>query len=899
MIRRLILSLIALAALAATKPAATTRSSAKPPADSRAAPNPAAVVTDVSNERAPATQGATRTATTAPKEKIASTRTSVATTAATQPESKPVPLLSAEEAAKTFNLPPGFRAEVVAAEPLVQQPVAMEFDPDGRLWVVEMRGYMPTVDGKGEDEPNGRITILEDLDGDGAMDKRTIFLDQLVMPRSLGLVNGGALVGVPPRLLFVRDTDGDMRADDVQTLFEDYGDRGNPEHQANGPLYGIDNWIYNSNYGRRLRYVDHKWVSAPVPTLGQWGLSQDDFGRLFHDTNSDHLRGSAIAPHYASRNPNWIPASADTQIDNDQNCWPAHPSAVNRGYREGFLRDGRLAKFTAACGPVIYRGDLFPEEFRGNAFVCEPSANLVRRTVLKEKPDGSIEGENAYKRREFIASTYERFRPVNCYNGPDGALYVVDMHHGLLQHRQYLTDYAKKLYLDRDLDQFLLTGRIYRIVPDGSKPVGRPRLSRATTPQLVKQLSHPNGWWRDTAQRLLVERRDPAATKLLRATARSNPSSLARIHALWTLEGLSALDVPTAQAALRDEHPRVRAAAIRASEALLAQPRRASRLLAGVLKLADDDDVHVRLQFVLSTAPLNSPDVDEAIDAILRNGGGESYVLRDAAISGMRGRELSFLRRIMDDPQWSQPSAGRHDVITDYCRAIIKSADRRAVAGLLDLLAEQSADQQWRQLAMLEAFPEPDKSAARRRRSQQARIALDAPPTALMKLSTSGSNAVRARLDKVDAMFTWPGKPLEPAPKVEPLTPQQQARFERGRVVYTSVCGQCHKPDGMGQVGLAPPLVNSEFVLGPDSRLSRIVMQGLRGPIEVQGKQYNLDMPGLAALDDEQIAAVLTYIRREWGHAADPVEPKAVKDVRGATSGRREAWTAKELEIFH
>ncbi|MEA2708384.1 MAG: hypothetical protein QOF78_985, partial [Phycisphaerales bacterium] len=791
------------------------------------------------------------------------------------------------------------------AEPLVQQPVAMEFDPDGRIWVVEMRGYMPTPEGKGEDQPNGRISILEDTDGDGAMDKRTIFLDQLVLPRAVALVNGGVLVGVPPRLLYCRDTDGDDRADEVTTLFEDYGDRGNPEHQANGPMHAIDNWIYNANYGRRLRRVDGKWVSSPVPTLGQWGIAQDNFGRLFHDTNSDHLRGSVIPPHYASRNPNWTAASADTQILDDQNCWPAHDTSVNRGYREGFLRNGRLAKFTAACGPVIYRGDLFPKEFSGNAFVCEPSANLIRRAVLTEKPDGTIDGDNAYKNKEFIASTYERFRPVNLYNGSDGALYVVDMHHGLLQHRQYLTDYAKKLYLDRDLDKFLLTGRIYRIVPDGMKPAARPKLSKATTPQLVLQLAHPNGWWRDTAQRLLVERRDPAATKLLRAMARSNKSPLGRLHAIWTLEGLSQLDVATATAALKDENPKARAAAIRASESLLSSSsasKQPSPLVASILKLAEDPSIDVRLQFVLSIAPLNLSAGDDAIDEILRDGdggGGESYVLRDAAITGMRGREIAFVRRIMNDPKWSAQSKGRHDVITDFCRAIIKSGNGRAVAGLLDLMAAQPAEQQWRQLAMLEAFPEPEKTATRRRRAPQKQITLDAPPVALVKLSTSGSDAVRSRLEKVDAMFTWPGKPVEPPPKVEPLTAEQQARFERGKQQYALICGQCHKPDGLGQAGLAPPLVNSEYVLGPETRLARIVLQGLRGPVEIQGKTFNLDMPSLGALDDEQVAAALTYVRREWGHTADPVDPKAVKDVRGATSGRREAWTTKELEIFH
>jgi mono/diheme cytochrome c family protein len=382
--------------------------------------------------------------------------------------------------------------------------------------------------------------------------------------------------------------------------------------------------------------------------------------------------------------------------------------------------------------------------------------------------------------------------------------------------------------------------------------------------------------------------------------ARSNNFPLARLHAIWTLEGMSQLDAATAMAALKDEHPRVRAAAIRASEPLLASPKSSSSsaLLAKVLKLADDPSIDVRIQFVLSVAPLNHPEGDDAIDGILRNGGGESYVLRDAAISGMRGREIAFLRRITSDPQWAEKSKGRHDVITDFSRAIVKSADRQAVAGLLDLMAAQSNQQQWRQLAMLEAFPEPEKNAARRRRAVTKQIALDAPPVALMKLSTSGSDAVRSRLGKVDAMFTWPGKPVEPLPKVEPLTAEQQARFERGKLQYGLICGQCHKPDGMGQAGLAPPLVNSEYVLGPETRLARIVLQGLRGPVEIQGKTFNLDMPSLAALNDEQIAAALTYVRREWGHTADPVEPKAVQDVRGATSGRREAWTLKELEIF-
>lgn len=806
--------------------------------------------------------------------------TSAPTTTYGALKSSPVPFLSPEEAASTFNLPKGLHAEVVAAEPLVQQPIAMEFDPDGRLWVVEMRGYMQDSHGKGEDEPTGRITMLEDLDGDGAMDRRTIFLDGLVMPRSVGLTGAGVLVGAPPRLLLCRDTDGDGKSDVQTTLLSDYGLRGNPEHEANGTMHALDNWIYIADYGRRLRYLDGKWVSSTVPDIGQWGICQDDFGRLFHNTNSDQLRGSLIPPHYAARNPNWASPSANAQIAADQDVWPAHDTALNRGYREGFLRNDRLAKFTGACGPVIYRGDLFPHEFYGNGFVCEPTANVIRRNVLKETGDGGISGENAYDKRDFIASTYERFRPVNLYNGPDGALYIVDMHHGLIQHKQFLTDYARKLYLDRELDKHLLTGRIYRIVPDGAKPVARPRLSQATAAQLVQQLAHPNGWWRDTAQRLLVERHDPAAIPLLRTMATSHPFALARLHALWTLHGTKDLDDATRRAALADADPKSRAAAIRMSEPKLGEE---------VLKLAGDANPDVRLQFVLSASALNSPAMESAVAGILRDHG-ENYLLRDAAISGLHGRETAMLRRIMNDASWSTSSAGRADVITDLSRAIIKSAEGPPVAMLLDMMASQTPSQAWRQVAMLEAFPDADKG------KRAKKIALDVRPKALAILTVAPNDTVRERADKLAALFTWPGKPVEAEPAVIPLTAEQQARFELGKQQYATICGQCHKPDGMGQLGLAPPLVGSEWVLGSDTRLIRIVLHGLRGPINIGDKTFNLDMPSLGVLDDEKIAAALTYVRREWGHTAAAVEPRTVKDIRGATQGRKEAWSIKELQ---
>ncbi|MEO6436641.1 MAG: PVC-type heme-binding CxxCH protein [Tepidisphaeraceae bacterium] len=846
----------------------------------------------------------TRSVTTAPT--TAATTTATRATdknpiPTTQPESPdlPVPFLTAEEAIATFNLPPGFRAEVVAAEPMVQHPVAMTFDADGRIWVCEMRGYMPNPQGSGEEAPAGRVSILEDTNGDGRMDKSTLFMDKLVLPRAIAIVRDGALVAVPPNLFFCRDTNGDGTADEKTIVAPDFGDpRQNPEHQANGLVLGLDNWLHNANYGRRLRDVAGKWTFDSVPDIGQWGISQDDFGRLFTNNNSNYLRADLVPSHYTSRNPHYGGSGANIEIDSDQTCWPAHPSAVNRGYRDNYLRDGRLRNFTATCSPLVYRGDLFPKEFRGNVFVAEPSANLIRRAVLTEQ-GLELTGKNAYDSREFLASTYERFRPVSLYNGPDGALYVVDMHHGLLQHRQYLTPYLKHKYLGRLLDQFLLTGRIYRIVPDSAKIAPTPGLSKAKSADLIAALSHPNGWMRDTAQRLLVERNYSGATGAIKKLATSGETPLARLHALWTLEGMRRLDAATVRAALNDSDPRVRAAAIRVSEFLLNHGR-ADEIITDVLKLSGDADPHVRLQFALTLSEIGSPQVEQAIAALLHDVS-DSYT-RDAVITGLRGRELEFIEKLLGDARhWQSPGAseaasesaaekdpkrvaafGRAKTLAALARAVRGEGKPRRIARLLDLMSTQTGSLAWRQEAMIQGITE-----VRRTRP----LLLDAEPTGLAKLKASPEQA-----PVLQAMFVWPGKagyvpPLPPPP----LTPPQQARFVAGKNVYAATCMQCHKSDGMGQVGLAPPLVDSDWILGPEERVARIVLNGIRGPITIGGVRFNLDMPGLGTLRDEQVADVLTYVRREWDHAANPVAPETIARIRAELNGRSEAWTEKEL----
>ncbi|MGH8248595.1 MAG: DUF7133 domain-containing protein, partial [Gammaproteobacteria bacterium] len=330
----------------------------------------------------------------------------------------PAPPLSPDAAVRKFKLRPGFRVELFASEPMVESPVAAQFDDDGRLWVVEMRGYMRNVDGAGEDTPVGRVSILEKTDEEGCADKCTVFLEGLVMPRTMLHVRGGVLIAEPPNLWFYpieNDKPGPRVA-----VATDFGSQQNPEHTANSLVLAMDNWIYSLYHPWRYRFLGGKWQREPMPQRVQWGLSQDDFGRLFYTSNADHLRGDLVPSHYFS---GWQKAPGiGVQIAKDQTLWPARMNpGVNRGYGPRSLRpDGTLEKFTAACGTCIYRGDALPG-CAGNAFVCEPAANLIRRDLLREQA-GAITAHNAYDKNEFLASTDELFRPVNLYTGPDGAL---------------------------------------------------------------------------------------------------------------------------------------------------------------------------------------------------------------------------------------------------------------------------------------------------------------------------------------------------------------------------------------------------------------------------------------------------------------------------------------------
>lgn len=804
-----------------------------------------------------------------------------------------------EAALETFQLPEGLRIEPVAAEPMVEDPVAISFDERGRMYVVEMRGYMHDIEAKGEDQPIGRIKLLEDADGDGRMDKATVFLDGLIMPRAVLACRGGALVAEPPELAFWEDTDDDGVADKKTIVAIDYGKRGGqPEHMANTPTLAVDNWVYSAGHYARFRYMRGKWVGEFTRSRGQWGLSQDDAGRLFYCYNSDLARADLLPAQYVGRNPYHAGASFfNAQLIRNQEVWPSHPTpGVNRGYERNQLReDGTLRTATAAGGNGIYRGDLLPPEFSGNLFVPEPSGNLIKRLILTES-GGRIAAENAYEGVDFLTSTDERFRPVQVCTGPDGALYLVDMYRGVLQHRGFLTHYLIKNIKQRNLETPIHWGRIYRIVPEGAEPA-RVELPK-DPPALIEHLAHSNGWVRDTAQRLLVEQNDRKTVSRLKKLARGGPTPLARLHALWTLEGMGRLEAPTTLAALADDDPEVRAAAIRLCEPLLVPGPAREAALDKLLARIEDPSPGVQLQLALTLGMVPSPEAEAGLARLLAASPADPDLLRDAVLSGLRGRELEFTARVLESDAGSKRDKERAETLTALARSVMAERRTARVRGLLDLVAGEASGS-WRQVALLEGMsPKSNPGGANGSGAPAVKlIHLDEQPEALPALLENSDTDVRTLAERLDARLAWPGKPgVPPPPKIEPLTPDQQARFERGREVYANACAICHQPNGLGMDGLAPPLVDSEWVHGPPARLARVVLHGLTGPITVNGAQYNMEMPALPTLTDAEVAAVLTYIRREWEHAADPVDEELVAKVRRETDGRAELWTAKELQ---
>jgi len=559
----------------------------------------------------------------------------------------PAPVLDVNDALKTFETAPGFVVEAFAAEPLVDKPVALDYDPAGRLWICEMVGYMPDIDGNGEDIPQGRIVVVEDTTGDGQADKRTVFLDKVFLPRAIAVFPDGILFTDDNELLFVK-RDGLTPVGEPEVAVKDFVEGGNVEHKSNGLMHGLDNWLYNAKSNKRVRRIDGRWVMETTVYRGQWGIAKDDYGRLYHNNNSTFLFGDYLAPNLLQGNPGVNLKSNDHSQLGPNSTWPIRVTpGVNRAYMakvNGYNADTldpkthKLTSTTAAAGLTVYRGTNYPAEWYGRGLVTESAVNLLKAIDINEQ-SGRLTGSHPLGNSEWVASTDERFRPVNIYNSPDGAVHVLDMYHGIIQHKTFLTSYLRQQYLDRGLDgPGAGHGRIYRVRHQAGKLERPADLDTLSSDDLVKLLAHPNGWHRDMAQRVLIGRGDDAIVPLLEKLAAIDAHPLGQIHAIWTLEGLGGLTAATIARATAAKDPKVVCSALWASTHL---PAAELAKLESVLVSMRPTDNEVKIYLARALGPLGTPAAFDRLAALLASDAKTPFV-KAAAFSGLNGRELEF-----------------------------------------------------------------------------------------------------------------------------------------------------------------------------------------------------------------------------------------------------------------
>jgi mono/diheme cytochrome c family protein len=529
------------------------------------------------------------------------------------------PLSPAEETGR-FLLPPGYRIQPVLTEPAIEQPGAIAFDANGRMYVLELRTYMLTADSKDELEPRSRISRWEDRNNDGVYETGTTFVDGLVFPRFVLPYGKDCILTMESdadNVYKYTDTNGDGKADKKELFTNKYGRSGNVEHQQAFLFWGMDNWLYSTVNAFRIRETPNGVVREKTGfNRAQWGVTQDDWGKLWFQGGASGLPSYFQFPiHYGNFEvPNDLAPGFDVP-------WGAAIGLADMqgGMDEVRQPDGSLKRVTGSAGNDVFRGHRLPAALRGQYFYGEPVARIVRQ-INPVVTEGLTTLHNAFQdqQAEFLRSTDPLFRPVDMTTAPDGTLYITDMYHGIIQEGQWTQrgTYLRTKIEQYQLDKVVGLGRIWRITYDGlERDKTQPRMYAEKSADVVKHLTHPNGWWRDAAQQVLVQRRDLSVVPALTAMALSHKNPLARTHALWTLEGLGALKTSTVQAFLKDPNPKLRIQGLRAGETLYKAGDKS--LEASYKQALTDADTDVQVQAMLSAKVLNLPDLETSLKAAM------------------------------------------------------------------------------------------------------------------------------------------------------------------------------------------------------------------------------------------------------------------------------------------
>jgi putative membrane-bound dehydrogenase-like protein len=574
-----------------------------------------------------------------------------------------------QKALNDFDIAEGFNIELVVAEPLISDPVAMEIDEEGRIYVVEMHGYPLDLAG------SGKIKLLSDTDGDGFPDKSTVFADKLVLPTGIMRWKKGFLVTDAPDVLYLEDTNGDGKADIRKTVLTGFA-LSNPQHNLNTPVLGLDNWIYlghqysvtptvckeqfsdkGSNIrfpdnskapqlsanadGRNVRFKPDSYELETLSAATQYGQTFDPWGHHFLTENAHHIFHEVLSARYLSRNPNVLISNTIQSNADHGNACEVFPTTLNPAHQ--LLTD--VGVITSACGITWYDGGAFPKVYQNATFVAEPVHNLVHVDAVRDS-GSSFVASRILEKKDFLTSKDAWFRPVQFYVGPDGALYVVDYYRQIVEHPEWMSDEINKsgaLYNGTD------KGRIYRITPKAGLPMnwlGKLNLSQKSDKELVQLLENKNNWWRKTAHRLLVERQSKTIADI-RQVALKSKNAEARVHALWILDGLKSLD----QTVLKENLSQNTECGVRENTIKIIEKnnQQNSELITDLLALQNDSSPKVRFQLICTLGLLPpSEAIDKAIRRILFRDIQDKWV-QIAAICSSSGREMPLLKWALNE----------------------------------------------------------------------------------------------------------------------------------------------------------------------------------------------------------------------------------------------------------